>query len=374
MNINRHNYEEFFTLYADNELSATDRKTVELFVAGNPDLKAEFDLLDTFKLTPDTTIVFGSKDALLQAEPGAVIDATNYEMFFVLYADDELNNEEKAAVEQFVYKHPQYQADFELYQQIKYTPATAIIFEYKESLYRKEEEERRVIPIRWWRYAAAAAVIVLTGIFWLLQQGPVANPIDGTQTLAGTTTIDNGAKTTDITATPAARDTVVINNPANNKLAVSATTTNSNALVTIVKSVHNNIATNSNKTVPEVNEAVVAANDIKTRVSTPEIINNSSIDRIANSNSTASVNGSINIDAPAVYLNPDANEAAETGNTNMYANYASDNKLEVLNTSVSKKTPLRGLLRKATRLVAHRTDDEGKRKGLLIGNFEIAMK
>ncbi len=374
MNINRHNYEEFFTLYADNELSVTDRKAVELFVAANPDLKTEFDLLDTFKLTPDATIVFGSKDALLQPEPGAVIDADNYEMFFVLYTDDELNNKDKAAVEQFVYKHPQYQADFELYQQIKYTPATTVIFEHKESLYRKEEKERRVIPIRWWRYAAAAAVIVLAGIFWLLQQGPVTNPIDGTQTLAGTTTIDNAATTTDITATPAARDAAVINNPANNELAASATTTKNNKLVTIVKSVQNNIATNSNKTVPEVNETVVAANDIMIRAITPEIINNSSIDKITNSNNTASVNGSVNIDAPAVYLNPDANEAAETGNTNVYASDASDNKLEVLNTSVSKKTPLRGLLRKATRLVAHRTDDEGKRKGLLIGNFEIAMK
>jgi hypothetical protein len=37
MNINRHNYEEFFILYMDNELGSEDRRLVEEFVQKHPE-------------------------------------------------------------------------------------------------------------------------------------------------------------------------------------------------------------------------------------------------------------------------------------------------------------------------------------------------
>ncbi len=42
MIINRHNYEECFILYWDNELSASQKQAVENFVKENQDLQEEF--------------------------------------------------------------------------------------------------------------------------------------------------------------------------------------------------------------------------------------------------------------------------------------------------------------------------------------------
>ena len=66
MNINRHNYEEYFILYADNELSSDDRRMVDEFVLANPDLKDELDIFQHSILSADTSLNFENKDSLLR--------------------------------------------------------------------------------------------------------------------------------------------------------------------------------------------------------------------------------------------------------------------------------------------------------------------
>lgn len=165
MNITRHNYEEFFLLYVDNELNIAQRKAVEAFVEENPDLRPELIMLQQSVLPADEHITFSHKQDLLKmaADPNPV-NETNCEEYFIRYSDDELTNEQKDQVEQFVYRHPQYQESFELYQQVRLMPDTSIVFPDKYALYRKEEEDKApVIRIRWWRIAAAAAVLLFTG-------------------------------------------------------------------------------------------------------------------------------------------------------------------------------------------------------------------
>lgn len=182
MNINRHNYEEYFILYLDNELGSEDRRRVEEFASLHPDLKEELDLLLHTKLSPDQHIVFESKEELMMAgDLSHAINLSNYEEWLVRYMDNELNGEEKAAIEKFISDNPAVKKEWELIQRTKLQPET-ITFPNKELLYRKEDKVRR-IPA-WWRMAAAAAIVVAVGTTALVvinnnNPGKEGTPITG---------------------------------------------------------------------------------------------------------------------------------------------------------------------------------------------------
>ena len=166
MNINRNNYEEFFLLYADNELTAAEKEAVGVFVDQHPDLKEELDMLLQAVL-PANELVFPDKEALYRTTDTSLVNMTNFESFFVRYCDDELTNEEKAATELFVYNHPEFQVDFELIQQARLQPDAAIVFPDKHSLYRQQQAERKPVIGLWFSMAAAAIVLLIAGLFWL---------------------------------------------------------------------------------------------------------------------------------------------------------------------------------------------------------------
>ncbi|HEX5654146.1 MAG TPA: hypothetical protein VFX58_13790 [Chitinophagaceae bacterium] len=156
MNINRHNYEEYFILYLDNELGADERREVEAFVQLHPDLKEELDFLMQSKFIPDEKIVFEDKEELLFGQEPGPINLSNYEEWFVLYIDNELKTEQKIILEKFLAQHPELNEELALYERTK-LPVEPISFPDKASLYRREEKTRRILI---WRLAAAAILLV----------------------------------------------------------------------------------------------------------------------------------------------------------------------------------------------------------------------
>lgn len=166
MNINRNNYEEFLLLFADNELSFSERQAVENFLESNPDLKAELQSILDSKLHTEH-VPFFNKAMLYKSD--SFITAENYESYFLLYADNELTEEERKETEKYAAASPALQKEFDLIQQTKLIADGEVMFADKSVLYRKEEPAR-IIRISWMRVAVAAAIIgfiLLAGLLLL---------------------------------------------------------------------------------------------------------------------------------------------------------------------------------------------------------------
>ena len=166
MEINLHNYETYFLLWVDGELSIQEQKDVEQFIDKNPNLAIELALLQDAKLPMDDSIMYLNKEWLLKIESPA-LSLSTYEDYFLLYIDNELSSKEKQEVELFVLQHPALQAEFLLLQKTILTEEK-VPFTNKELLYKKEEDEKPVIFFNWKRLAIAAAVVGLIFSIWLI--------------------------------------------------------------------------------------------------------------------------------------------------------------------------------------------------------------
>jgi hypothetical protein len=183
MNINRHNYESFFLLLVDGELSAHAQEEVMMFVDANPDLAVELEALYATKLPVDEFVFFPNKQQLIK-KSDASISLENYEEWFCAYIDKELSQKEIAAVELFVLQHPSLQEEF-LFMQQTVLPLETIVFDNKEQLYRKESKRVIFIPyLREWSIAAALLAVIFS--VWFVTRSSnidTNNPIASTDNL-----------------------------------------------------------------------------------------------------------------------------------------------------------------------------------------------
>lgn len=159
MSINRNNYESFFLMYTDNELSVAERQAVDLFVTENPDLAEELVLLQQSTLLPETFSF--DKNSLLKTT--AVTDDVQEQLIQQLHK--ELSATDSKKLQALIKTDAIVAAEFNLLQHTVLSNADTIIFEDKASLYRKELS--RVVPLRWTKWAAAAMLIGMGGWFGL---------------------------------------------------------------------------------------------------------------------------------------------------------------------------------------------------------------
>jgi hypothetical protein len=391
MQISRHNYEEFFLLYVDKELSAADRKVVEVFVQENPDLQMELSLLQQTIVNADD-IVLHKKDWLYMEE-----DISALQENLLLYADDELSTTDKNTVESLLNTNASAKSEWNILQQTKLQPDMAVVFADKELLYRKEGG--RVVGFKWWRAAAAAVLLgfgLWTGVSVYKNK---VQKTDGSKDVVKENKIQPGqGKAVAIADSgetiPTVENVVAENSTATTNQQNKTQTQPGEKIATPVQKVNN--ADNQTSIAPQQNITLQNSNPKKPDNNLPkpyfENINkatsNETTVRNVQSENSNSVRVSGSNDA-VVKINPKENKTTvedinnSKTNTNLTAiqvvntNTADDgeNNSRYLNVddSKGKRSTLGGFIRKAKR-VLERTANVKTGEGIKIAGFEIALK
>jgi hypothetical protein len=391
MQISRHNYEEFFLLYVDKELSAADRKTVEVFVKENPDLQMELALLQQTVVDADD-IVLHKKGWLYMEE-----DISALQENLLLYADGELNATDKNAVESLLNTNAAAKAEWNILQQTKLQADMAVVFEDKESLYRKEGG--RVVAFKWWRAAAAAVLLgfgLWTGVSVYKNNTQRGN---GTEVAVKENKIESQQEKTETVVDPkqimpTVENAVAVNNTASTDQQTNTQIQPGEKNTTAAEKINNTDnqnSTASKQTITQQNSSPKKPNNNLPKAYFENINNELSNKTIASSvqsENDNSVRVSGSNDAVAK-INPRENKIIVADinnnktNTNLTAmqvvntntNDEGDNNSSYLNVddSKGKRTALGGFIRKAKR-VLERTTNVKAGEGVKIAGFEIALK
>jgi hypothetical protein len=368
--INRNNYEEFFLLYADNELDAETKLAVENFIQHNTDLAIELQMLLQTKSLPEE-IVFNDKDLLLRTE-GNNITESNYQEYFLLYIDNELSTAKREEVETYVLQHPKLQKEFTDLKRAVLTPET-ISYGDKKDLYRTEK--RRTIYLKPWRLAAAIFIGVCAVGFWLMEkpkqvnpvavshpteiktkENPVVKPADTIQQQ-----VINEQNTVAQQTLPSKQNNIEKQKPIDKK----------NAEPVIIKHEENDIA-QQQPSIQKENKAVNIQPDVIVKKITPPVTENNDV-------AIEQVPLNKNEQTETEYT-PDENNTNNNGYKVYTASYKElnttddDNSLHVGMLDLNK-TKVKNLFKKAGRLFGNKPDNISDENGKLqVANFEIQTK
>ncbi len=364
MNINRNNYEEYFLLYADNELSVAEKNMVDAFVAANPDLGEELLMLQQSILKPDI-VEFPGKEILVRPQP---VDAVIEEKLLLLL-DNELPENEKKEMLQLTTTDKAVKEEWDLLQQTKLAAIDKIIFENKPLLYRKET---KVVAFPW-RRVAAAAILIGFGLW-----GTVSYLNRNEQNATGAETVKNTSPGKELNTGKEATTNTAAENINSNETAVASSQQEISTQLlkedkqTAVKSaVISN--TNSQQTIlTQDNSDNIAANDEQQK-------NDEEEKNFNNEESNKKI---------FAYVSPEINDTKTENNVditpaskNEFVEYASLNNPEKQSfdsfdeeEDKPKKTKLGGFFKKVKRLIERKTKIKtGSGDEVKIANMSFAM-
>ena len=371
--ITKNNYQEFFLLYVDNELSATDRIALEEWIAAHPEVQEEWETLQQCRLLPETAVVFRDKSSLF-----------SYEEDFLSYIDGELDAKDRSRIEQLILTHPSKRAELDQLLRTVSVPDTTIVFPDKDLLYRKERDRRVIVLYR--QLIGAAAVVMGIAALLLLRGGPTHQPASGPAIVKGSP----GSRPAALTPTPV--DDASINKK--DTSAVTPATTTALYSIEERKKKEERIVEQQQRQVLVPNITKEASPLIAERTA-PEkqkpaelatIVSDKDPTIISGSNPTGVDNTTKRVDNTATHVDNTINTLASVQHVNIPREQSSfatqallkeDNENEIIATTsepAQGKSKLRGLFRKVARTFGKTADQDGEgRREVLISAFQVAV-
>ena len=155
MKINQHNYEHYFLMYIDNELSATERAEVSDFIMQHPNYANKLQELQQIKLSPDN-IIYENKFSLYKL--------SEQDEQCIAYLENEMTKEEKESFENEISTDVYLQSNVKQWQATFITPPTTIEIDpnFKNSLYKKSSQIKPLwATTSFKRWASVAAILVV---------------------------------------------------------------------------------------------------------------------------------------------------------------------------------------------------------------------
>jgi hypothetical protein len=155
MEINQHNYEHYFLMHIDNELSGEEMAAVNDFIMQHPNYVNKLEALQQLKISPDT-FIYENKFSLYKL--------SEQDEQCITYLENEMTNEEKASFESEISTDIYLQTNVKQWQATFITPPTTIEIDpnFKNSLYKKSAQIKPLwATVTFKRWASVAAILVV---------------------------------------------------------------------------------------------------------------------------------------------------------------------------------------------------------------------
>jgi len=162
MKINQHNYEHYFLMSIDNELSAEEKAAVNDFIMQYPNYANKLETLQQLKISPDI-LIYENKFSLYKL--------SEQDQQCITYLENEMTNEEKASFENKLFANTSLQSIVKQWQGAFLTTPTNIEIapNFKISLYKKSAQIKPLWATatfkRWVSVAAILLVVIGVRLF-----------------------------------------------------------------------------------------------------------------------------------------------------------------------------------------------------------------